>query len=62
MNERMESLAQRLEQIGEDIDELAFDLLREAAQRGEARPAHDKTLMQARRSVTKAAALLRPDH
>lgn len=57
--ERMESLADRLDQIGDDIDELAFDMLREAAQKGQARPAHDKTLMQARRAITKAATLLR---
>lgn len=59
MNHRLDSLAERLEQIGEDIDELAFDMLREASEKGQARPPLDKTLMQVRRSVTKAAHLLR---
>ena len=54
------SLAQRLDQIVEEIDEAAFDGLREAVADGEVeRPPHDKTLMQARRAVTKAAFLLR---
>lgn len=53
-------LADRLDAIAEEIDEMAFDGLREAvaAGRGE-RPAADKQLMQARRAIEKAAALLR---
>ena len=58
MSDRTERLAERLEQIGEDIDELAFDLLRAAASTG-VRPEEDKVLLQARRAVTKAAAVLR---
>jgi predicted transcriptional regulator len=55
-----EHLAERLDQIAEDLDELAFDQLREAVADGEVqRPRSDKTLMQARRSVAKAAHLLR---
>lgn len=55
-----EHLAERLAAIGEEIDELAFEQLREAAADGEvARPVSDKRLMQARRAVEKAAHLLR---
>ena len=55
-----DGLAERLEQIAEDLDEVAFDRLREAVADGEIeRPRSDKTLMQARRSVAKAAHLLR---
>ncbi len=50
----------RLESIAADLDELAFDRLREAVADGEvARPAADKQLMQARRAIEKAADLLR---
>ena len=59
IDDRLDSLAERLEQIAEDIDELAFDMLREAVQKGQSRPPLDKTLLQARRAVTKAAVLMR---
>jgi hypothetical protein len=50
----------RLEAIAADLDEVAFDRLREAVAEGEvARPADDKRLMQARRAIEKAAAVLR---
>ena len=53
-------LVERLESIAADIDELAFDRLREAVADGEvARPADDKQLMQARRAIEKAAGVLR---
>ena len=53
-------LVQRLESIAADIDELAFDRLREAVADGEiTRPPDDKRLMQARRAVEKAAGVLR---
>lgn len=55
-----ESLIERLESVGADIDDIAFDRLREAAADGETmRPADDKQLMQARRAIEKAAVLLR---
>lgn len=54
------ALADRLEMIAADIDELAFDELREAVADGAVeRPRSDKRLMQARRAVEKAAHLLR---
>ena len=53
-------LADRLAAVGADIDEIAFDTLREAVAAGEVqRPVEDKKLMQARRSIEKAAAILR---
>lgn len=53
-------LAERLEAIAEELDEIAFDRLREAVADGEVeRPASDKRLMQARRAIDKAVHLLR---
>jgi hypothetical protein len=53
-------LVARLESVAADLDELAFDRLREAVADGEvARPADDKKLMQARRAIEKAAGVLR---
>lgn len=53
-------LVDRLESVAADLDEIAFDRLREAVVDGEVeRPASDKRLMQARRAVEKAAHLLR---
>ena len=54
------SLADRLESIVADLDELAFDRLREAAADGAtSRPADDKELVKARRAVEKAADIFR---
>lgn len=54
------TLADRLTAVGADIDEIAFDALREAVADGEVeRPVDDKKLMQARRAIEKAAAILR---
>jgi hypothetical protein len=54
------AFVERLEAIAGDLDELAFDRLREAVADGEvARPPDDKKLMQARRAIEKAAAVLR---
>jgi hypothetical protein len=51
---------QRLESLAADLDEVAFDRLREAVADGEViRPPEDKKLMQARRAIEKAAAVLR---
>lgn len=56
----IERLAERLEQIVADLDELAFDRLREAAADGATeRPPSDKELAKARRAAEKAAHLLR---
>ena len=54
------SIADRLESIVADLDELAFDRLREAMADGaRARPDSDKTITQARRAIEKAAHLRR---
>ena len=53
-------IVERLDAIAADLDEIAFDRLREAVADGEvSRPADDKRLMQARRAVEKAAGVLR---
>jgi hypothetical protein len=60
MNGPYDDLVTRLEAVAADLDELAFDRLREAsAEGGTVRPPHDKQLMQARRAIEKAAAVLR---
>jgi hypothetical protein len=57
---RYQHLADRLEEIVGELDELAFDLLQQAVADGATqRPPEDRTLTQARRSVEKAAVLLR---
>ena len=56
----IEQLADRLEAIVADLDELAFDRLREAVAAGATeRPAADKELAKARRAAEKAAHILR---
>lgn len=55
-----DGLVDRLESIAADLDEIAFDRLREAVADGDlVRPADDKKLMQARRAIEKAATVLR---
>ena len=56
---RYDDLAERLDEIVAELDERAFELLRQAAAERTGRPADDKRLMQARRAVEKAAHLLR---
>jgi hypothetical protein len=57
---RYGDLAEQLEAIVAEIDEVSFDLLQQAVADGATnRPPADKTLTQARRAVEKAAALLR---
>ncbi len=54
------TFVERLDAIAADLDEVAFDRLREAVADGEVkRPVDDKKLMQARRAIEKAAAVLR---
>ena len=54
------ALADRLEAIVADLDELALDRLRAAAADGATdRPASDRELVKARRAVEKAAHILR---
>ena len=54
------ALADRLESIVEELDEIAFDRLRLAAAEGQrSRPDDDRELTKARRAVEKAVAVLR---
>jgi hypothetical protein len=54
------ALADRLEAIVEELDEIAFDRLRVAAAEGQrARPDDDRELTKARRAVEKAVSVLR---
>ena len=59
MSERTESLAGRIDAVIDELDEILFDALREAAAVGVGRPADDKRLLQARRALEKASTLLR---
>lgn len=52
-------LADRLQSVVDDLDQIAFDQLREAAADKRGRPTDDKRLTQARRAVEKAIHLLR---
>ena len=56
---RYDDLADRLQVVVDDLDQITFDQLREASAEGQGRPADDKRLTQARRAVEKAIHLLR---
>jgi hypothetical protein len=55
---RYDDLIERLQVVVDDLDQIVFDQLREAAAEGQPRPADDKRLTQARRAVEKAIHLL----
>ncbi|MEN9646117.1 MAG: hypothetical protein RL238_2786 [Actinomycetota bacterium] len=59
MSGSYDHLADRLDALAEELDELMFDQLREAAAEKSGRPADDKRLTQARRAIEKASHLLR---
>lgn len=60
---RYDELADRLESVVADLDQLAFDQLREAVADGAtSRPATDRELAKARRAAEKAAHILRALH
>lgn len=52
------SIREHIESLIERLDDVAFQVLREAARDTGTRPASDKTLTQARRAMEKAARLL----
>ena len=54
-----DDLIDRLQVVVDDLDQIVFDQLREAAAEGRPRPVDDKRLTQARRAVEKAVHLLR---
>jgi hypothetical protein len=56
----LQPLIERLEAVAADIDDIAFERLRESVADGEVeRPPDDKALMRARRAIDKAATVLR---
>lgn len=57
-SDRSNDIASKIRSSIEAVDDLSFDLLREASRQRQGRPAADKTLMQARRALEKAAHLL----
>lgn len=59
MSGQYDRLADRLDAVAADLDEVMFDQLREAAAAKAGRPADDKRLTQARRAIEKASRLLR---
>lgn len=59
--ERLNDIASRLRDAASSLDDVMFDVLREASRRREGRPAIDKTLSQARRAIDKAVHLLNID-
>jgi hypothetical protein len=58
---RLTEIAAQLDGISATLDEISFDVLREASERREARPDIDRTITQARRAIEKAARLLDSD-
>ena len=56
--QRLNDIASRLRDAASSLDDVMFDVLREASRRREGLPAIDKTLSQARRAIDKAAHLL----
>ncbi len=59
MSGTYDNLANRLDAIAEELDEVMFDQLREASAARGGRPVDDKRLTQARRAIEKASRLLR---
>ncbi|MDO8390164.1 MAG: hypothetical protein Q7V57_06720 [Actinomycetota bacterium] len=59
MSGNYDHLADRLDSVASDLDEIMFDQLREAAAEKTGRPADDKRLTQARRAIEKASRVLR---
>jgi hypothetical protein len=58
VNPRYERVAARIDELVEELDEISFDELREAAARGHGRPDSDRRATQARRALEKASRLL----
>lgn len=56
--ERLDEIAADLREVLSRLDDVQFDVLREASARRQGRPAIDKTLSQARRSIEKAIHLI----
>lgn len=59
--DRLHEIARDIDSLSESLDEISFDVLREAQREGRARPALDRTITQARRALEKASRLLTSD-
>ena len=59
MSREYDNLADRLDVLVEELDEVMFDQLREASAARGGRPVDDKRLAQARRAIEKASRILR---
>jgi ABC-type transporter Mla subunit MlaD len=59
--QRLNDIVSRLRDAASSLDDVMFDVLREASRRREGRPPIDKTLSQARRAIDKAVHLLNVD-
>ncbi len=59
--EELEGIADRLDDIDEQLAELAMAALREAIEAGEGKPELERRITRARRAVEKAATLLRAE-
>ena len=55
----LEGIADRLDDINEQLADLAMSALREAMEAGEAKPELERRITRARRAVEKASNLLR---
>ncbi len=59
VSDKIEDIRVRLDTIGEELADLAIDVLRQAVDEGaQQRPPIEKTLTKARRAVAKAARIL----
>ena len=58
---RLAEIASEIDRLSDTLDEIAFDVLREAQREKMGRPAIDKTITQARRALEKASRLLSND-
>ena len=56
--ERLLDIARDIDSLSASLDEISFDVLREAQREGRGRPDIDRTITQARRALEKASRLL----
>jgi hypothetical protein len=58
-SDELSNLADRVDALASELDDIMFDRLRAASAARAGRPAADRRLLQARRSLDKAARVLR---
>lgn len=57
-HDRLQDIAREIDSLAASLDEISFDVLREAQRERRGRPAIDRTITQARRALEKASRLL----